>query len=185
MTIIMMTNQMVIGMFTLTHSLKLMEIMLVIVLKRDTMLDDSDPTAVQLKHVPYEIKTHTDFSIAPHEGQVPLSIFRGGDAKYLSFPTNLCGPRRVSNSESDVNVHYSDICKYELCSVDRRETIYIPNLFFKLKKLQMKQILDKVTLTICRYKTKGKKLEVKNIFDDSERKQFISLDEGYYTFRKI
>lgn len=33
----------------------------------------------------------------------------------------------------------------------------IPNIFYKLKRLQIKQIRDKVTLAVRKCKTKGKK----------------------------
>ena len=78
------------------------------------MLDDSDLTAVQLQHVPHEISTYSEFTLAPGEGQVPISIFGIEDSKYLSFAIIFCGQRRCSNSEFDVNVYHSDTCKYEL-----------------------------------------------------------------------
>ena len=90
------------------------------------MLDDTDPTGVQSQLVPNEINAHTEFTFAP-EGQVPHSIYRDEDAEYLPFPTIFCGQRRPSNSEDDVNVQWSDICKYELHSVDRSAAIKIPN----------------------------------------------------------
>ena len=68
-------------------------------------------------------------SVAPGEGQVPLSIFKDPDAEYLSFPTLFCGKRRLDNKERYVNVHYSDICKWELRHVPRRIAIHIPNIF--------------------------------------------------------
>ena len=33
----------------------------------------------------------------------------------------------------------------------------------------MKQVLDKVTLAVCRYKTKGRKIKVKDILDNGEQ----------------
>ena len=48
---------------------------------RDSMLDESGPTAVQLEHVPYEINTHTELIFASGEGHMPLSIFRDEDAE--------------------------------------------------------------------------------------------------------
>ena len=55
-------------------------------------------------------------------------------------------------------MHYSDIVKWELRSVDRRAAQSVPNIFFKHKKLQMKQISDKVNLAVRRCKRKGKKI---------------------------
>ena len=74
----------------------------------------------------------------------------------------------------------TDICKYELRCVDRRVASNVPNLFFKVKRLQIKQVCDKVTLALRCFKTKGKKLKVKDILDDTERQKPINLDEDYY-----
>ena len=76
-------------------------------------------------------------------------------------------------------------CKYELQCVDRRVASHVPNMFFKLKRLHIKQVCDKVTLALCCYKTKGKKLKVKDILHDTERQKLVNLDEGYYIFRSI
>ena len=43
--------------------------------------------------------------------------------------------------------------------MDRRAAQSVPNIFFKHKKLQMKQISDKVNLAIRRCKNKGKKIQ--------------------------
>lgn len=54
--------------------------------------------------------------------------------------------------------HCSYIVKWELRSVDRRAAQSIPNISFKHKKLQMKQISDKVNLALRRCKKQGKKV---------------------------
>ena len=45
-----------------------------------------------------------------------------------------------------VPVHYTDIVKWELRSVDRRAAQSVPSIFFKLKKIQLKIISDKANL---------------------------------------
>ena len=147
----------------------------------DTMLDDNDPILPQSD----EPVTAQEMTFAPGEGQIPLSVFKDENAEYLAFPSIFCGQKRPDNSERSHIVHYSDICKYELRCVDRRVASNIPNIFFKLKRLQIKQVCDKVTLAVRRFKTKGKKLKVKDILDDTERQRLINLDEGFYIFRTI
>ena len=73
-------------------------------------------------------------SVAPGEGQRPLSVFKDPNSEYLSFPTIFCGEKRIENEERLVPVYYSDICKWELRSVDRRVALNVPNIFFKMKK---------------------------------------------------
>ena len=91
---------------------------------RDTMFDDVDPYPKEL-------------IFAPGEGKKPISIFTNKDIEYFAFPTIFC---RERHKRGDVTVHYREICKYELRSVDRRVAKNVLNMFFKLKKVQMKSI---------------------------------------------
>ena len=60
------------------------------------------------------------FTFALGEGQHPFSLYQDKDAEYLCFPSIFCGQRPPSKDERSVPVHYSDIVKWELRSVDRR-----------------------------------------------------------------
>ena len=79
------------------------------------------------------------FTLVPGEGQHPLSLYQDKDAVYLGFPTIFCGQTPTSKDERLVSVHYSDVVKWKWRSVDRRAAQSVPNIFFKHKKLQMKQ----------------------------------------------
>ena len=146
------------------------------VIHRDTLLHDP-----QVMHLDPEM-CPSSLTYAPGEGCKPLSIFQDKDVEYLAFPTIFCGQRRREKKHS---VPYSDMCKYELCSVDRRVAKNIPNMFFKLKKLQMKSVIAKRSLLMRRCKTKGFKIAVRQVLDDEERAKIVRLDEGYYIFRDI
>ena len=61
----------------------------------------------------------------------------------------------------------------------------IPNIFWKVKHKQIKQIADKVSLAICRNKTKGRKVTAKMLLDKEQRNNIVKLDEGYYIFGTI
>ena len=71
---------------------------------------------------------------APGEGQHQLSLYHYKDAEYFCFPSIFCGERRPGKEDRSVHVHYSDIVKWELRSVDRRTAQSVPNIFFKHKK---------------------------------------------------
>ena len=114
----------------------------------DTLVDDAD----------IDNKYDKVFTFAPGEGQHPLSLYQDKDAEYLCFPTIFCGQTPPSRDERLVPVHHSDIVKWELRSVDRRAAQSVPNIFFKHKKLQMKQISDKVNLAVRRCKKEVKKI---------------------------
>ena len=126
-----------------------------------------------------------EYIFAPGEGQKPLGIFKDPNAEYLSFPTIFCGETRPGNNERKVPVHYSDICKYELRCKDRRVAKSVPNIFFKLKKLQLSQISGKINLVMRKCQTKGNKIMVKDVLDQEKLDHLVRLDEGYYIFRSI
>ena len=141
----------------------------------DTLVDDAD----------IDNKCDKVFTFAPGEGQHPLSLYQDKDAEYLCFPTIFCGQTPPSRDEKLVPVHYSDIVKWELHSVDRRAAQSVPNIFFKHKKLQMKQISDKVNLAVRRCKKRGQKITAAEARDSSYVDKLVNLDEGYYIFRQL
>ena len=141
----------------------------------DTLVDDAD----------IDNKYDKVFTFAPGEGQHPLSLYQDKDAEYLCFPTIFCGQTPPSRDERLVPVHYSDIVKWELRSVDRRAAQSVPNIFFKHKKLQMKQISDKVNLAVRRCKNRGKKITAAEARDSNYLDKLVNLDEGYYIFRQL
>ena len=53
-------------------------------------------------------------SVAPDEGNKPLSIFRDQYSEELAYPGIFLGQKQPENKERLVSVHYSDICKSEL-----------------------------------------------------------------------
>ena len=124
-------------------------------------------------------------SVAPGEGQRPLSIFRDPNAEYLAFPTLFCGQKRDDNSERLAPVYYSDVCKWELRSVDRRVALHVPNIFYKMKKLQTDQVCSKAHLAVRRCKTKGNNYTAGYILKDNMGDSLVRLDEGYRIFKTI
>ena len=56
---------------------------------------------------------------------------------------------------------------------------------FKLKKIQLKIISDKVKLALRRCKSEGKKWTAKDILDPSTVNELVRLDEGYFIFRTL
>lgn len=112
-------------------------------------------------------------------------MYSDPNAEYLSFPTIFCGQKRPDNKERDVEVHYSDIVKWELRAADRRVAQSVPNIFFKLKKIQLKNINDKFHLALRRCKSDNKKWTAKDILNPGTVNDLVRLDEGYYIFRSI
>ena len=124
-------------------------------------------------------------SVAPGEGQRPLSMYRDPHSEYLAFPTIFCGQKRIDNSERHTPVYYSDICKWELRCVDRRVALHVPNIFYKMKKLQIDQVCSKVHRAVRRCKTKGKSYTAGYILKDNMDESLVRLDEGYRIFKTM
>lgn len=105
-----------------------------------------------------------------------------------SFPTIFFfGKQRAPSKEREVSVSYSTICKWELRSKDRRVAESVPNIFYKLKKLQIKQIQDtsRISLRKCNTCTKGKIYTAGELKSDDFFSKLINLDEGYRVLRNL
>ena len=111
------------------------------------------------------------FTFAPGQGKLPKSIFCDDDAEYLAFPTIFCGQCHKENKYE--KVYYSDVCKYELQSVDKRVAKNVPNIFFKFKKIQLKSLKDKISLVMCKCKLNGRKISVRDVLDDATREKIV------------
>lgn len=139
----------------------------------DTLLDDASRDMNQV------------YTFAPGEGQRPLSLYQDQSAEYLSFPTIFCGKGRIQDDERVVPVSYANIAKWELRSIDRRAAQSVPNLFFKLKKIQMKQITDKCNLALRKCKTKGKTFTANDVKNPEHVNSIVRHNEGFFVFRQL
>ena len=124
-------------------------------------------------------------SFAPGQGNRPLGMFVDKDSEFLSFPTIFCGKRRPENSERLLPVHYSTVCKWELRCKDRRVAQSVPNLFYKLKKLQIKRIQDTTSIALRKCKNKGRKVTAGDLKSEGSIKKLINLDEGFRVLRNL
>ena len=149
----------------------------------ETGADDNPPLMTLLDE--QTVDKNEILSVAPGEGQRPLSIFKDPNSEYLAFPTLFCGQKRLDNSERHAPVYFSDICKWELRCVDRRVALHIPNIFYKMKRLQTEQVCSKVHLAVRRCKTKGKSYTAGYILKDNMDESLVRLDEGYKIFKTI
>lgn len=139
----------------------------------DTLLDDAK----------YDISNVLEF--APGERQRPLGLLQDPDAEYLAFPTIFCGQRRPDVGDRPVQVHYSEMCKFELCCVDCTVSESVANMFFKLKKLQQQQIVNKVNLAVRQCKTNSKHFTAGELLQDNACENLVKLDEGYRIFKTL
>jgi len=78
--------------------------------------------------------------IAPGDNRHPISLFMDTYAEEKSFSVLFAGHKRCYDEDKSVPVKYSATCKAELRNVDGRFSKSVPNIFFKLKKLQALQM---------------------------------------------
>ena len=112
-------------------------------------------------------------------------LYQDPDAEYLAFPSIFCGQKSTDNAVRTVPIHYSDIVKWELRNVDRRVANNVPNIFFKMKKLQMKQVSDKVNLALRRCKTKGRKITAEQALNPETVNNIVRLDVRLLYFQNF
>ena len=139
----------------------------------DTLLQEPDMTENVEKIIMF----------ATGEGNKPLGIFMDKDSEFLSFPTIYCGKTRPDNKDRTTPVHYSTICRWELRSQDRRVAQSVPNIFYKLKKLQIKQIQNSVFISPRKCKTTGTKYTAGDLKSDDYVNNLIHQDEGFRVLR--
>jgi hypothetical protein len=92
------------------------------------------------------------------------------------LPTIYCGKRQADNSER---------WEWELRSRDRRVAQSVPNIFYKLKKLQIRQIQGSASLSLRKCKTKGKTYTAGDLKSDSSVNKLINLNEGFRVLRTL
>lgn len=124
-------------------------------------------------------------SVAPAEKNSPISLFQDFHSEVLAFPTMFNGQPRTENSQRLIPLHYSDIAKWELRNVDRRVAVCIPNIFFKLKRLQIKQVKDKVSLAIRKCKIKGQTLTAGDLLTPGFVDNMTMQNDGYRVLRTL
>ena len=119
------------------------------------------------------------YSIAPAQNNTPLSIFTDKNSEELSFPNIFCGEARPDNNKRPVPIYYSEICKSEVLRNDRRVAQCTDNLFFKVKKIQMKRMLGQVQIALRKCKTNGQQITAGICKDTTAVNQFIHKDIAY------
>ena len=124
-------------------------------------------------------------NVAPGEGSRPLGLFIDKDSEFLAFPSIFCGQRRCDNKDRVVPVHYSTICKWELRNKDRRVAQSVSNIFYKLKKLQIKRIQDTASISLRKCKMKGKKITAGDLKCSDAVNKLIQLDEDFRVLRNV
>ena len=128
---------------------------------------------------------HKVFSIAPGEGMTPLSIFSDECAEEKAFPEIWLGQKRVTNADRYRYITYGQQCKCEIRNSDRRVAKNIDNLFFKVKKLQMKILLSNPSIAVRKFEPGKTKLTAREVKNTSFVEKLVRRDEGYAFLKNL
>ncbi len=125
-------------------------------------------------------------NVAPAEGSRPISVFRDKYSEELAYPGIFLGEKRPENDNRHTPVHYSDICKSELRRSDRRAAKCVENIFFKTKKLQMKNILGKSQIALRKCpRGNNRTLKAGQLKKEGALEKLIHHDEGFKFLRAL
>ena len=102
--------------------------------------------------------TNATYTLAPGQNSKPVSIFTDTYSEELCFYEIFIGTGRKTNLEREVPVNNNDIVKSEIQNTDRRVAQNIPNLFYKLRKAQIKHVSGKAMVAM---RKKGKNVKSK------------------------
>ena len=92
----------------------------------------------------------------------------------------------VENSDTPSNNDlHTQTDKWELRCQDRRVAMSVPNIFYKLKKLQFKQIQDSACISLRKCKTKGKKYTAGELKSEDYLNKLVHLDEGFRVLKNL
>jgi hypothetical protein len=125
---------------------------------------------------------HKVLSVAPGEGSIPLSLVGDTFNEELGFPNIFLGDARPHNDERYRPIYFSELCKSELRRSDRRVASNIDNIFYKVKKMQMKSLLAAPTLALRKHKAVTK-INAGNLRNAAYVESLVRKNEGY-TFLK-
>ena len=133
---------------------------------------------------PVELKGNEIFSIAPAEGNRPLSLFTDQNAEVLSFPTLFPKGQFGFNTNRHTKLHFRKYLNARLLNIDTRFANNIDYIFFMQFWAEKKQILDNVHVVLR--KSQNCESVTAGLLRSSETlKTFIAKDMAYTIFKNI
>ena len=136
----------------------------------DTLL--TDPTFLE------DNERALKYVLAPGQGQRPMSIFQDQYSEELCFSNIFLGLCRCERNERKRPISYCDICISELKRTDRRAAQCIDNIFYKLKRYQMNQMLDRIQICLRKCKT-GSGLNAGMLKNSANVNEFLFKDDAF------
>lgn len=120
-----------------------------------------------------------ELTLAPGEGQTPLSILMDKDAEELSFPTIHCGQRR----NFKIKLSYYNIVKSSVRHY-KRKCARVDKLFFMYKKLELLKLSEKIAIYLRKKCIKGE-VTVSQVTNETYINNMIQHDDAYKLLERL
>ena len=108
----------------------------------------------------------------------PLSIFRDQHSEELAYPGIFLGQKRPDDKQR-LKTGYSEICKSELRWSDWRAAMWVENIFFKTKKIEIKLLLGQSQIALRKCKLGNRTLTAGELKTPEGLGSLIFHYEGY------
>ena len=122
-------------------------------------------------------------SVAPGEGNKPLSIFRDQYSEELAYPGIFLAQKRPENKDRLVSVSLFSVNLNQDDQIEELQCVL--KTFFKAKKLQMKILLGKSQVALRKCKGNSRSLNAGWLKSEGAIERLIHLDEGFQFMRAL
>ena len=138
-------------------------------------------TTNMVNREPIVANSDTVVNVAPGEDRKPTSLFATPNAEEKAFPVLFGGHKRTAPA----NVHYHEICNWELLNVDRRFAYDPENLMYKVCCMQS-QTLAGVSAMQLRKTVQGyPKITKANAMDKDFMKNMIRNENAFADLKAL
>ena len=122
------------------------------------------------------------YDIAPGQGRRPIHFFYDKYMEEMCFPIMYGG--QTIPSIFGTNISLVKRVRWQLVSADRRAASNAEMIFLNYKKYQMDYVYSKVNFSIRCVKN-NTKYTVEDVMNDTECRNIVRLDKGYYFFKQL
>ena len=124
------------------------------------------------------------FSIAPAEGNTPLSLLTDPNAEHLAFPTLFPKGRFGYTYKRDTKLHHRQYLNARLLNVDTRFATNTDYIFFSQFHVEKKQLLDNVQIALRKVRS-GDTVTAADVRSSQTIQSFVSQNLAYMLLKNI
>ena len=112
-----------------------------------------------------------------------MSLFLDKSSDELCYPNIFLGNSRPDDHE--VKINYSDLVKSGLRRSERSVAECVDNMIYKLKKVPMQTITNKVGIAVRKHKNSGHVFKAGEFKSHGSINKLIAFDDGYRVLKEL